>query len=351
MKKRIIYNFTTSEHIKRNLKMFEELGFECVPFKWFPPVCPRPNVLYLNWYESVSNYERRFIVIVVSILSKMFTIFLAKLLRIKIVSTFHNREAHTNVNKNIGNFLFKLVFDNSNRIVIFNQSSKQDLARYINSSKISLRTFFIPPVNYIGIYPETQHDWISSFEKREELKVLFFGTMNQAYKNAEMVMTLAREMRDLRILFVFAGYADEDHKVLFDSKIKGLNNVISVFRYIKDNEISHLFKACDLLVIPYDVNSVNNSGTARLAFSYGTSTICPVIPSMEYIPNDLVYLYSYSENSHISALKEILLKAYDDYMNDKSIIKIKGERLRELMERNNSPSIVKEYYRKLFDNL
>lgn len=331
--------------------MFEELGFECVSFTWFPPLFPRPIILYLNWYESISNNEKRFVVISISILSKIFTIFLAKLLRIKVVSTFHNREAHTNLNQYIGDFLFKLVFNNSNRIIIFNQSSKQDLVRYIDSSKVSLHTFFIPPVNYIGIYPDVQHDWISSFEKREELKILFFGTMNQAYKNAEMVMTLARELRDLRILFVFAGYADEGHKVLFNSKIQGLNNVISVFRYIKDNEISHLFKACDLLVMPYDVNSVNNSGTARLAFSYGTSTICPIIPSMEYIPNDLVYLYNYSINSHITVLKKEILKAYDDYMKDKSIIKVKGEKLRELMDRNNSPSIVKEYYRKLFDSL
>ena len=349
--KQIQYNKTSSEHIHRNIKLFEELGYQCVQFSFaMTKLFPKPFVVYLNWFENL--YMKNDIIMYLILSLQLFTLYVCKLFNIKIVASFHNKEPHTNKHNKLSNYMFRLVFKSASRIVIFNEGGRNDLKRYLNDEEIQKKTVCIPPINYIGVYPYVRHDWITNIENRKGMKVLFAGSMVQSYKNAEMIMDIAHSLKNEDIYFIFAGKVkDENQKQLFIKKTKGLEHVCTMFRFVKDDEMAQLLEMCDVLVIPYDIESINNSGTARMAFSYGRTVICPKIPSMESVPEDLAYLYTYNNrDDHRLVVEKIILSAYSEWIVDGESLHIKGEKLKEQMETFNSPQVVRENYRKLFES-
>lgn len=352
MNKLILYSHVNSWHISRNLSLFEELGYECRMFRWLDrDFFRRPFAVYLNWYESVK--VGNIIATWTKFLLHIITLRYAKFTGIKIIASFHNKEPHNNAHPRMANYLFDLVFHLADRIVIFNEGGRTDLKRYLTEKEIEEKAVCIPPVSYIGAYPYVRHEWIANVQEKQGMKILMAGTLSQSYKNAEMLMDIAAELKDKDIEFVFAGKTKgEKQTALFEEKTKGLIHVTTAFRYVEDNEMAHLLEMCDVLIIPYNVESINNSGTARMAFSYGRTVICPRIPSLEAIPEELVYEYEYrNHEDHRHVLKQQILTAYNEWQNNHESLHQKGERLKHLMEENNSPEVVKERYRQLFNSL
>ena len=116
--------------------------------------------------------------------------------------------------------------------------------------------------------------------------------------------------------------------------------------------MAHLIEMCDLLIIPYNVESISNSGTARLAFSYARTVICPDIPFLEDIPNDLIYTYTYSDRAdHKRKVEETILKAYNDWTTDAEVLHKKGSMLKQIMEKENSPEVITQKYRSIFNEI
>ena len=176
--------------------------------------------------------------------------------------------------------------------------------------------------------------------------------MSYPYKNVEMVIGIAKKMSDKNIRFIFAGKVGNDTlRRKYTDEVAGLNNVIVEFRFIKDEEIAQLLEIGDVIIVPYDVESMSNSGTARLAFSYGRTVICPKIPSVESIPDDLIYTYSYStREEHEGKLIEQINLAYKDYLEDHTCFIKKGQMLKEIMIANNSEEAIMCRYKEIFDN-
>ena len=352
MKKLILYSNVNSWHISRNLSLFEDLGYECRMFRWLDRdfFC-RPFAIYLNWYENIK--VGNIVASLTKFLLQIITLRFAKLFGIKIVASFHNKEPHNNMYPRLANYLFYLVFHLSDRIVIFNESGRTDLKRYLTEKEIAEKTVYIPPVSYIGAYPYVRHGWITNIQNKNSMKILMAGTLSQPYKNAEMLMDIAAKLKEKNIEFVFAGSIKAGQQTtLFKEKTRGLSHVTTMFRYIEDNEMAHLLEMCDVLIIPYNVESINNSGTARMAFSYGRTVICPRIPSLEAIPEELVFEYDYRDREdHRHVLEQQILTAYHEWEHNHESLHNKGNKLKLLMEENNSPEVVKERYRKLFKSL
>lgn len=351
---RLLYNRGKgeSEHLNRNIRMFESFGVDCESFRTIPRhlFLSKANMLYLNWYENI--YNGFLPVAIGQYIVKCFVIDVAKIKGMRIYTSQHNRIQHDSKHQNLSRKMFTKIYESSDKIIVFNEGTTKNLEMYISKEKIKEKAYVIPPVNYIGVYPYVEHLWISNIKDNDTMIVLFIGSLNHPYKNVEMVIDIAKEIASEKIKFVFAGKVnDPEQATYFEKKIMGCSNIVGVFRFIKDDEMAHLLEIADIVIMPYDVESISNSGTARLAFSYGRTIICPLISSLESIPQDLVYTYTYTDKTnHRSKVKEMILNALSDYMINPDVLHDKGKMLKKIMEMNNSEEVVRGKYIELFIN-
>lgn len=351
MDKIILSSYNTTDHIKTNLKIFESFGIGYRVFKFINIdfFRKKTQVVYLNWYENLESNIK--CAILLKFLLKVFTLRYIQMSNLKCISSFHNKEAHSDIYPFLSEYLFKLVLQSSDIIVLFNKYGLIDLKRYLSDDDIKRKARIVPPVNYIDHYPNEKHDWITQIQRDPRMKILFAGRMNQPYKNVPMIMDIARKLKDKDILFVFSGDAKE-YKRNYIKLTEGLTNVITDFRFVPNNEMSHLLEMCDVLIIPYDVETISNSGTARLAFSYARTVICPFIPFFEDIPRELIYTYTYIDsNDHRRKVEGAILKAYNDWLLNKDFLHDKGAKLKKIMDINNSPKVVANKYKQIFKEL
>lgn len=351
MGKYLIYNkgkFLNSEHIDKNIRMFEKMDIECHSFWNIPSIrqLVKADILYLNWYENL--YKGTTIIAFVQYVFKILVLSIVKALGIKIYTSQHNRTVHDAHNPKLCNSLFKKILKYSDRIIVFSKIGVKDLTIYISNEEAKVKSYYIPPVNYIGSYEYEKHEWISRLASDDKLTILFCGTLKHPYKNVDMVIDIANTMREEKIHFIFAGNpGTKENEERFLREKDNNNNISFVFKYIADNEMAHLLEISDILIMPYNTESIANSGTARLAFSYAKTVICPMIPSLTSIPLDLVYTYIDSENRK-DTVSFMIKQCYKDWIIDKNTFKHKGEKLKKIMEENNSPEVVSRRYYDLF---
>lgn len=351
MSKYIIYNkgkFLESEHVNKNIRMFEACGAKCEDF-WNIPSLKQlwyADIMYLNWYENI--YKGAWPIAVGQYLAKLLVLCFSKMRGVKIFSSQHNRVVHDPMYPRLCNSLFKKIYKISDKIIIFSEGGKKDLELFITPKEAEAKAYYIPPVNYIGSYPYMKHDWITALQTNNKMTVMFAGSLNHPYKNVDMVVDIAKEMKDRNIQFVFAGRLKGDEQLeYYSNKIKGYDNISAEFRYLDDNEMAQILEIADLVIMPYNVESISNSGTARMAFSYARTIICPMIPSLENIPVELIYTYE-DGNDRKQKVTAQILKAYNDYCIDKESLHEKGEKLKKIMEERNSPEVVSARYIELF---
>lgn len=348
--KRLYYNCgkKNNDHINRNIEMFEAMGIECIPFHFFPQgILHKGDIVYLNWYENV--YNGCLMVAVMQFVLKNATLIYAKIAKADVCASQHNRMQHDAVHLRLSQMMYRRVYKCSKYIIVFSEEAKKDLRRYLCQEDIDSKVQYIPPVNYIGVYKKQCHKWISELESEECMTILMLGSLNHSYKNLDMVIRIAKELSSYSIKFILAGKVESNQKDLVKKSIKDYQNIIGVFRFVEDDEIVQLIEISDLLIMPYDIESMSNSGTARLAFSYGRTIICPRIPSLERIPQEIIFSYSYSDKSdHYRKVKKCILNAFDIYKDDKKELKYYGEKLQEIMRKENSPELVSEKYHELF---
>jgi hypothetical protein len=339
-----------SEHLNKNIKMFESFGIKCESFRSVPPkkIFSNADILYLNWYENIYN---GFLPIALGqFIVKNIVLSIAKAKKIRIYASQHNKVQHDSKHPKLSRMMFKRIYEMSDKIIVFSEGAVTDLEQYISPENAQKKAYFIPPVNYIGSYPYQEHEWITKLDDDSDMIVMFVGSLNHPYKNVDMVIDLAKEMGDKKIKFVFAGkMANQQQADFYREKISGQNNIVGEFRFIKDEEMAQLLEISDVVIMPYDIESISNSGTARLAFSYGRTVICPRIPSLETIPTELIYTYSYIDRvDHKNKVKKEILDAYKDYQSEKELLHDKGYELKKIMEKYNSPEVVTKKYRDLF---
>lgn len=353
MEKILLYNRGKgeSEHLNLNIKMFTELGFQCVPFWNFTTRILTGNVkiLYLNWYENI--YGGNVCVAVVQYLIKNLLLIFAKIRKVKIIVSMHNKCQHDSKHKKLSAWMYKRVFHSADKIIVFSKSGISDLHPYLSKSSIEQKACFIPPINYENVYPYVEHDWISKLESTEQLNICMVGSLNHPYKNVKMVLRIAKRLSSMPIKFIFAGKLGEEKTEEYNKEIAGYNNILGIFRFIRDDEMAQLLSVSDIIIMPYDVSSISNSGTARLAFSYGRTVICPRVPSLEDIPEDLIFTYTYlTEKEHEEKVTESILKAFSEYCNDKSSLDEKGKQLKKIMQENNSYELIKSRYSSILNS-
>jgi len=342
-----------SLHILKNEEMFRRLGVEVhegYDGELLRGDLKQYDAIYLNWFENIDGgavwmpplrYLRRKL----------------QLMRIgraglPVLFCKHNRFPHNVRYPALSRDLYRELCRRAALIVAFNEDAEKDLREIFPKDDYAAKIRVIPPLNYIGAYPENPGAPIYEVVKRFKGRMILgcAGKISR-YKNVELILRAAKELGD--IAFLICGQpSSPEYGERLQKQAEGLENVFTRFETVPDDEMQPLMDVSDILIMPYDTKSAANSGTGRMAFSYGRSVVTPDIASMNLIPEELIYKYHYdSDAEHYDRFLAAIRRAYEDWTRDPSILRRKGEKLRALMESDYSEEAISRKYQEIFREL
>ena len=343
------YENRDNKYIEISEKIIQSLGYEvCNFFDMSFKELAKCDEVILNWYESLSKSRYPFLT-ELRLVKKIITLQYLRRKQVKIITTFHNRMPHDlkgliNIE---AKYLLKRVLQLSDAIIILSKDSIKYLEDYLTGSEIKEKAFYIPHPNYVGVYSDAITQ-APEYEVHEKMQILFSG-MVRKYKNIELIFEVACRTQNLDIEYTIAGRCpSEEYKQELERKASDLSNIHLKLQFIEDEKIEQLIRKSDIMLLPYDTSSSMNSGTVLLAFSNGRSVICPAISTIKEFDSNLVYSYEYeNQQDHIEKLEENVLKAYDDFKNNKDKFEDKGRILFGKVKNDNSVEILSERYKEL----
>ena len=309
--------------------------------------CKGVEYFHFNWYEKVNGLWKY-----------MAKILLLKLLIIKkkkIIFTLHNKRAHLNSARDrsikYSNALTAFFIRKSHKVVIHSHESRTYLVDNFGR-EVEEKLLYIPHPNYIDVYGGI----IENKDEGQGLRLLFLGLIKE-YKNVDLLIDIISSFEKQDISLLIAGMADANYRNLLERKLSerrraGMDNITAHFEFVKDEEISLYLSECDLVVMPYDLVSSLNSGSAILAFSYQKSVICPQIGTLTDLENRCYFSYTYNNiEEHKVALENIIREAIEMKKSNPQVLKEWGQAMYEEIAKKNSYSIVKNKIKDLYISL
>lgn len=327
-------------------KCLKNIGWKTVDYR---EIYKDPEVLIvdLNFFENITASNIFFAFL--KFIKRIMIFSYIKLSRRKIIFTMHNKIAHDTKHPLMSSCLIKMQIKYADAIVALCSETKNILRTYNRDTQILDKLYLIPHPIY-----ECNNKSIDLNKKSENnghMKVLFVGQIRK-YKNVEYILQLARDHRSDNVDFLVAGKAEnDDYKRELLENAKDITNLTFRFGYLSEDEMTELIINSDLLIAPYNKVSTLNSGTLFLAFSLGTTCICPDIGSaLEVHDKNAFYMYTYeTEKEHYDNLNKIFSKAVLDYQKGK--LQEKGKLCLKEVNMYNSLEKVKNGYQELLQNI
>lgn len=280
------------------------------------------NVVHLNWFENVDDSS--FFVALRSFMRKLLVLSVIHWSGKRLVWTLHNRVSHEKGLAFFSRTLTRLLVRWSHRIVIHSRQSEEILAAY--GAETLKKAVYVPHPHFIGVYgdvcPALPHG-------NERLELLFTG-MVKPYKNLELLVDVVSTFGD-RVRLTIAGKAlDDAYQKEISDRAQRARNVVWLPYFVPDGEVAALLAGADVIVLPYDLSSSLNSGTAILAFSYKKTVICPEIGTISDLGShkDDTFHYRYhTDEQHRAALAAQIERAVALKQRDPIALETKGDRL------------------------
>lgn len=287
---------------------------ECI----FNAILKRKYIVHFNWIENkvtVKGKRKYLNYIVISV-----WLFLLKIFGTKIVWTMHNKLPHNLNNKAfVNHFLIK--FLRKCNLVIIHCSESEKILRdeYGYNGKV----LFVPHGNYCvdNEYPD--------FSEMSDLQFLYFGSISK-YKNVpvliESIKKVSNKFPDIK-LNIFGRCKNDDLNNEIKNKVENCTYITYCNKFVSDEELQKLINKCCAVILPYDTESMLNSGSAIYAISKGR---CVFIPEFGYIKDicsqEFIYTYNYeSQENHIYNLSEKIEEVINESKSNKDYWKTKGE--------------------------
>jgi glycosyltransferase involved in cell wall biosynthesis len=158
------------------------------------------------------------------------------------------------------------------------------------------RTFVVEHPLYSGVYP----DYVGRESARrllgvsgDEVVLLGFGAI-RPYKGFDRLVELVPRLRagtglPIRVILAGPGYRTVDNQPLLDL-VAGTPGVSITDRAVPDEYVQVLFRAADVVVLPY--RQVLNSGVLMLALTFGCPSVAPENPvTRDTMGSGLVHLF------------------------------------------------------------
>lgn len=290
---------------------------------------------WLNWFESIPKKHK-----IKNFCGRIIILFALRLLGIKIVATFHNRQPHESTNIIVDKILFNLTFRFSKKIIILSSDSRPILEEKFGKY-ILQKAVLIPHPTYKCI-PKAVSNTKSNFS------ILFFGNL-RPYKNIELIFELAKLFND--IPFTIAGAPiDKKYGEQLTKQAIALSNVTLIPHYLSSKEIDELINKNSILLLPYDMNSSLNSGVVIHAICKRINMIVPAIGTVNQLENhDLIYSYSYkSKEDHFNELYRIIEIVKNEYLNNREKFEYRINTLYKEVTSTQSPEILSQKMKDVF---
>jgi glycosyltransferase involved in cell wall biosynthesis len=259
----------------------------------------------------------------------------------------HNKTPHSKKLNHLQRFLYYLLTQVSDKIVIHSKISKEIIStRYkVSTHKI----VYIPHPNYINVYGELHETSQESFSK---LRLLSFGAVRH-YKNIELLINVANRFNEEIELHIAGNPESKEYKNEITNLAKENKNITLELDFIDDDRMISLLSDYDLVILPYDIRSSLNSGTIILCFSYAKTVIAPEIGTISDV-DDKRYLITYkyeSPEQHYDMLVEKISHAIKEKHKDTDVFQKWGNKMFAYVEQNNGAKDVQLKFIELYEGI
>ncbi|MDF2564624.1 MAG: glycosyl transferase, group 1 [Massilibacillus sp.] len=225
----------------------------------------------------------------------------------RIVVTAHDIESFS---KQGSLFLTKLIYLLADRVIVHNQSSKNEIIAKVHVAEKKIRT--IPHGNYISNinYNITRSDGIKKIGNlsKDDLVILFFGQIKEV-KGLDILINsipyVIKQNKHIKVVVAGKVWKNDINKYLDQIKINHIEKYFLLnIQYIPDNEVDYYFAAADLVVLPY--KKIYQSGVLLNAMSYKKVVLASDLPGMKEIIQDGKNGYTFKTNDSEDLAKKIV---------------------------------------------
>lgn len=324
-------NFIPSEnlynkYVKLMQECFSRAGFSKSDLK-------ESRYVWLSWYESVNSVSlfRAWL----SFFKKFLFILFLKLSGKKMVWTFHNKFPHDNKFSRLNLALEREIVFCSSYIIIHSKISREVLTQKhpgVDDRKI----IYLPHPNYLKAGPTDNEDRKNE-NTTAEVRFLFLG-MILPYKNLESLIETFNKLDGKHSsLSIYGKAPDADYGRKIEELCKTSSNIEIHLGYVDDDQLPDIFSSNDILITPYVSESMLNSGTHILAFSYGMPVLTTPVGTDFDIPKELWFPIEDQGNIE-EAISAGIEKIVDNYSRQE--LKSIGRKLSAFMKDNNSIDLI-----------
>ncbi|MRI80827.1 glycosyltransferase [Aerococcaceae bacterium DSM 109653] len=287
----------------------------------FSAMFKHTQIYHFNWIENnsaVDTKKNRLICASIFVWLRLMKIFGGNL-----VWTMHNKESHfSEGNKEFHYQFMEKLISRMDMILVHASETKQFLIEEYHYPEDQI--CFVPHGNYL---PENKTEKPTQLI-HDRLTILAFGMVNR-YKNVPLLIRTFKglELEDADLLIV--GKCDSKDPQLKQNimdELNGEDHIIYDDRFVPEEEVGGIFGKCDIVVLPYDKQSMINSGAAIMAFSNAKPIIVSRFGSIKDIEDrEFVYCYDYNtEEEHIRELGEAIKQTYSKWNKNKKILSSEG---------------------------
>jgi len=240
----------------------------------------RYDILHIHWPEVMLS-DRSAVLSLLTTIAFLLLMQWMKLRGTRVVWTVHDLRSHKFVLKNaVQQKIEQWYWDKFNHrldaIIALSNASLEGAIKH-HPVLAKKQHFVIPHGHYKDIYPDT----ISREQARkklsipeDELLISYFGQV-RPYKNVPHLVKTFLSLDDNNYRLLIAGNpATRELKGEIESIAeKNSEQITTILKFIPDEEVQDIFRASDLVVIPY--KDILNSGSAILSLSFDTPVLVP----------------------------------------------------------------------------
>jgi len=250
-----------AKYVKRTrfrnvLSIFKELGF-ILRLRKAKADCV--------WFDTLTIYQ----------------VWLVKYLLKDFLVLVHDVEIHPETGDKHGKLSVRLTLEKYRRNICV--ASETQAAEFEKKTGIRPKVFQLPIIDY---YKETGYPVVSETGERTGIRFFFFGSVEK-YKGLETLLDAAEILNDKGLKYELNIYGklkyDEER---FLERIKVLNNVTLLNKFVDYKEIHKIYSANDVIVLPY--KQVTQCGPLLIGYSENTPAIMNDLPGFrEYTDDNL----------------------------------------------------------------
>lgn len=265
--------------------------FKLILFSLLEVIKNKELIFHFNWLEDNASKKGFLPRIKCELLLLFMSLFYA--LGGRLVWTMHNAKSHNDKCSYQRKFI-KRMLKRISLVVVHCSESISLLNNQYGYSKEQI--LFVPHGNYCNAIDAYLHDINNLSNEVKRVRFVYFGTVSP-YKGVETLIK-AFDCNDLRgnaELYICGKPNSEELKGKIEEKANNIPEIHLDMRFLSNRDLCDIISKCDVAVLPYDKESMQNSGSAIMALTCGKAIIIPLFGYIKDIADKgFVFSYDYS---------------------------------------------------------